>query len=173
MHITLPYNKNQFYSVNAKTGTINWINNINSNITPVIIGKLLFTVSNEGYLFVLDNQGADRIVEYTCSTAFDVSTCSDASSDLALVDGSGTALDASDAFEFSSDGKKLYIADPGNDLIQEYILGAAWDVSSAGHNNTFDISDQEPAARGLAFGDNGRKLYVTGTSDTVWQFNLG
>ncbi len=133
---------------------------------------LFFSTDGET-LFVLDNQGADRIVEYTCSTAFDVSTCSDASSDLALVDGSGTALDASDAFEFSSDGKKLYIADPGNDVIQEYILGAAWDVSSAGHNNTFDISSQEPEARGLAFGENGQKLYVTGTSDTVWQFNLG
>ena len=37
---------------------------------------------------------------------------------------------------------------------------------------TFDISSQEPAARGLAFGENGNKLYVTGTSDTVWQYNL-
>ena len=70
-------------------------------------------------LFVLDNEGADRIVEYTCSVGFDVSECEDASSDLVLIDGSGTALDTSDAFEFSSDGKKLYIADPGNDLIQE------------------------------------------------------
>ena len=124
-------------------------------------------------LFVLDNDGADRIVEYTCSAAFDVSECEDASSDLALVDGAGTALDASDAFEFSSDGTQLYIADPTTDLIQAYTLGNAWDVSSATHTKTFDISSQEPNARGIAFGQNGQKLYVTGTSDTVWQFNLG
>ena len=133
----------------------------------------LFFSTDGTTLFVLDNEGADRIVEYTCSVGFDVSECEDASSDFALIDGSGTALDGSDAFEFSTDGKKLYIADPGNDLIQEYTLGAAWDVSSAGHNNTFDISDQEPAAKGLAFSDNGLHLYVTGTSDIVWQFNLG
>ena len=123
-------------------------------------------------LFVLENEGDDQVIEYTCSTGFDVSTCSHASSDLTLVDGSGTNLDASDAFEFSSDGKTMFIADPGNDLIQQYTLSTAWDVSTARHVDTFDISSQEPNARGLAFGQNGNKLYVTGTSDTVWQYNL-
>ena len=46
-------NKNEFYSIDVKTGTINWINEINSNLTPIIIGNLIFTVSNEGYLYVL------------------------------------------------------------------------------------------------------------------------
>ena len=51
-------NKNEFYSIDLKTGTINWINDINSNITPIIIENLIFTISNEGYLYVLDkNQG--------------------------------------------------------------------------------------------------------------------
>tara|TARA_X000001036_G_C19980931_1_gene522182 strand:- start:4 stop:516 length:513 start_codon:yes stop_codon:yes gene_type:complete len=123
-------------------------------------------------LLVLENQGADMVIEYACSTSFDVSTCAHASSDLTLVDGSGTALDASDAFEFSTDGTTMYIADPTNDTIQQYTLNTAWDVSTANHVNTFDISSQEPEARGLAFGQNGNKLYVTGTSDTVWQYNL-
>ena len=47
-------NKNQFYSIDTKTGTINWINEINSNLTPIINDNLIFTVSNEGYLYVLD-----------------------------------------------------------------------------------------------------------------------
>ena len=51
-------NKNEFYSIDVKTGTINWINEINSNITPIITGNLIFTVSNEGYLIVLEkNKG--------------------------------------------------------------------------------------------------------------------
>ena len=51
-------NKSQFYSIDKITGTINWINEINSNITPVITGNLIFTVSNSGYLFVIDkNKG--------------------------------------------------------------------------------------------------------------------
>ena len=51
-------NKNEFYSVDVKTGITNWINDINSNLTPIIIGNLLFTVSNDGYLHVVEkNKG--------------------------------------------------------------------------------------------------------------------
>ena len=54
-------NKNEFYSVDAKTGTTNWINKINSNITPILIGNLIFTVSNEGYLYVVDKKKGNII----------------------------------------------------------------------------------------------------------------
>ena len=47
-------NKNQFFSIDVKTGTTNWINEINSDITPKIIGNLIFTISNEGYLYVVE-----------------------------------------------------------------------------------------------------------------------
>ena len=50
--------KNEFYSIDAKTGGINWINEINSHIKPILIGDLIFTVSNKGYLYVLEkNKG--------------------------------------------------------------------------------------------------------------------
>jgi len=51
-------NKNEFYSIDIKTGTINWKNEINSNLTPIIIGNLILTVSIEGYLYVVEkNKG--------------------------------------------------------------------------------------------------------------------
>ena len=51
-------NKNEFYSIDVKTGTTNWINEINSNITPIIAKNLIFTVSNDGFLFVIEkNKG--------------------------------------------------------------------------------------------------------------------
>ena len=51
-------NKGEFYSIDILTGTTNWISEINSNITPVITGNLIFTVSNEGYLYVIEkNKG--------------------------------------------------------------------------------------------------------------------
>ena len=51
-------NKNQFYSIDVKTGTTNWINEINSNLTPIVTDNLLFTVSNDGYLYVIEkNRG--------------------------------------------------------------------------------------------------------------------
>jgi outer membrane protein assembly factor BamB len=54
-------NKNEFYSVNVKTGVINWSNKINSNINSVISGNLIFTVSNDGYLFVTEKNTGNII----------------------------------------------------------------------------------------------------------------
>ena len=54
-------NKNEFYSVDVKTGTTNWINEINSNLTPITSGNLIFTVSNEGYLYVVEKNNGNII----------------------------------------------------------------------------------------------------------------
>ena len=54
-------NKNKFYSIDIKTGTINWINEINSNLTPIITGNLVFTVSNNGYLYVVEKKNGNII----------------------------------------------------------------------------------------------------------------
>ena len=56
--IYISNNKNQFYSIDVKTGTTNWISDINSHLTPVIIGNLIFTISNKGLLYVIEkNKG--------------------------------------------------------------------------------------------------------------------
>ena len=49
-------NKNEFFSIDAKTGIIKWTQSINSSLRPTIIESLIFTVSNEGYLFVIDDR---------------------------------------------------------------------------------------------------------------------
>jgi outer membrane protein assembly factor BamB len=54
-------NKNEFYSVDIKTGVTNWINDISSNLTPIIISNLLFTVSNDGYLHVIEKSNGNII----------------------------------------------------------------------------------------------------------------
>ena len=54
-------NKSEFYSVNVKTGIINWANKINSNIQSIISGNLIFTISNEGYLFVTEKETGNII----------------------------------------------------------------------------------------------------------------
>ena len=47
-------NKNQFFSIDIKSGNFNWINKVNSNIRPILVGNFLITVSLEGYLIVID-----------------------------------------------------------------------------------------------------------------------
>ena len=54
-------NKNEFYSIDVKTGTTNWINKINSNLTPILTKDLIFTVSNEGFLFTIQKSTGNTI----------------------------------------------------------------------------------------------------------------
>ena len=54
-------NKNEIYSINLINGILNWKQNINSSVRPVIINDLIFTVSNEGYLFTLDKYSGNII----------------------------------------------------------------------------------------------------------------
>ncbi len=49
-------NKNEFFCIDARTGIIKWTQSINSSLRPTIIESLVFTVSNEGYLFVIDDR---------------------------------------------------------------------------------------------------------------------
>ena len=49
-------NKNEFFSIDARNGIIKWTQSINSSLRPSIIENLIFSVSNEGYLFVIDDK---------------------------------------------------------------------------------------------------------------------
>jgi len=54
-------NKNEFFSLNTSNGFIKWKQNINSTVTPVIIEDNIFTISIEGYLFVIDKTNGNII----------------------------------------------------------------------------------------------------------------
>jgi outer membrane protein assembly factor BamB len=47
-------NKNSFISIDKKSGFINWEQNIDSYLKPLIIENLIFTITNDGLLFVVD-----------------------------------------------------------------------------------------------------------------------
>ena len=54
-------NKNEFYSIDTTTGLINWKNEISSDLKPVIIGNLVITISEKGYLYVVDKKSGNII----------------------------------------------------------------------------------------------------------------
>ncbi|MDB9987190.1 PQQ-binding-like beta-propeller repeat protein [Candidatus Pelagibacter sp.] len=54
-------NKNEFYSIDTTTGLVNWITEISSDLKPVIIGNLVITVSEKGYLYVVDKKSGNII----------------------------------------------------------------------------------------------------------------
>ena len=52
-------NQNSFFSIDKNSGFINWTQNIDSNIKPVIIKELIFTITNDGLLFVVDKSSGN------------------------------------------------------------------------------------------------------------------
>jgi len=54
-------NKNEFYSIDTVTGLINWKTEISSDLKPVVIDKLVITISEKGYLYVVDKQTGNII----------------------------------------------------------------------------------------------------------------
>ena len=57
-------NKNQFFSIDLKTGSFNWKNKINSNLRSSIIGNFLVSITLEGYL-VLTEKKSGNIIRVT------------------------------------------------------------------------------------------------------------
>ena len=54
-------NKNEFYSIDSATGLINWKTEISSDLKPVVIGKLIITISEKGYLYIIDKKSGNII----------------------------------------------------------------------------------------------------------------
>ena len=54
-------NKNQFFSIDIKTGSFNWENKINSNLRSSIVDNYLFSISIEGYLIITEKNSGNII----------------------------------------------------------------------------------------------------------------
>ena len=54
-------NQNEFFSLDAQTGNLNWKQEINSNLRPVIINDLIFTVTLEGYLVIVEKNSGNIV----------------------------------------------------------------------------------------------------------------
>ncbi len=59
--IFLSNNENGFFSLDIKTGILNWKQNINSTLTPTLVDNLIFTITMEGFLVVIDRRQGNII----------------------------------------------------------------------------------------------------------------
>ena len=110
----------------------------------------------------------DKVYEYNLSTAWDVTTASYYQDFLVTPQESSPY-----SLWFKDDGTKMFVVGTSSDAVNEYHLSSAWDVSTANYVRQFDVGNHEASARGLAFKDDGTKMYVTGTvTDVVWSYDI-
>jgi hypothetical protein len=127
---------------------------------------IAFSKSGEK-MFIVGNDG-DEVNEYTLSTAWDVSSAS-------FVD----ALDVSNeditpsGIAFSKSGMKMFIVGANEDSVFEYTLSTAWDVSSASFVDSFSVTSEDTAPRGIAFSKSGEKMFIVGNQgDDINEYTL-
>ncbi len=53
-NIYLSNNRNEFFSINTKNGSVNWMKDISSLLRSTAVGKLIFTISSDGFLVILN-----------------------------------------------------------------------------------------------------------------------
>ena len=121
-------------------------------------------------MYVVGNTGND-VMQYSLSTAWDVSTASFDSVTLSVGSQDGTP----NGLAFSSDGTKLYITGNVNNRIFQYDLSTAWDLSTASYASKSLLTSTaagsgpiEPFMR-----SNGTDFYyLDNDDDTVYQYTL-
>jgi DNA-binding beta-propeller fold protein YncE len=124
--------------------------------------------NNDGTkMFIVDQVGED-VVEYSLSIAFDISTAffvHTFSVSAQETQPSGVA--------FNTDGTKMFVCGFTGDAVYEYDLSTGFDVSSAVYSQTFSVSAQEGFPRGLAFNNDGTKMFIVGNvGDDINEYNL-
>lgn len=122
----------------------------------------------DGTKMYVGGRDADRVHQYSLSTAFDVST---ASYDNVSLDISSKEASLTSIF-FDTAGEKLFILGYTSDSFHQYNLSSAYDLTTASFVSTLAT----PAgALGASVSPDGTKVYVTNTStpDSVYQYSTG
>jgi sugar lactone lactonase YvrE len=132
-----------------------------------------FTFRPDGTRLYMIGITGDDINQYDLSTAWDIGTAG-ASATRALVP-LVAALTTPTSVVFKDDGTKCYVLNSGNDVIYQFSLGTAWDVSGAFtyDNVSLTTSTQEATPIGIFIGNNGADLYVSGTiGDNIVRYTM-
>jgi len=117
------------------------------------------TLSPDGTVLHVIDQPGDRILRYTLSTPYEVSTGT-----YSLAYNLTTPLITSPiGMGISSDGTKMFICDGTTDIVYMYNLSTAFDVSTATYSNdSFSLSGYNPNSFGIS--PTGNRIYWTFSS---------
>ncbi len=130
--------------------------------------------NNDGTkMYVAGNEKSDanpgEVNEYTLDTPFVITSgvthinTEDLNSDHSYIDG----------IVFNYDGTKMYTTDSEDNVINQYKLTTAFDISTLSLQGTLDLSNYGiEGGRETAFSSDGSKMFVVDEAEVVFEFNL-
>jgi sugar lactone lactonase YvrE len=116
-------------------------------------------------VFVLDT-GAGKVIQYTLSTPWNIST--------AITDSVEVTISSENGLFFKPDGTRFYVIGSGTDIVRQYNLPSAWDLTGATSSTSFYVGSQNSGMQSLSFKADGTKMYAYGNGSTrgLYQYSL-
>ena len=130
------------------------------------------TFNPDGTRMFIAGFSANRVIQYTLSTPFDISEATFLTNSFCNI--GGEALDGTN-IEFNSDGTKFFLTDMEDDDVEIYSLTTAYDVSTcvSQGNKSFTL-DSSPNLRAITFSNDGKNIYLLDRASNghVFQYSL-
>ena len=151
-----------------------WLDFSNQNVSTT----RSFTFSTDGTkVYTCESAGGNDnyVLEFSLSTAWDLSTASYVQKDSTTFSGFGDGYIR--GLTFSTDGTKLITTHSSNTYIYQYDLSTAWDISTlsaySGNKSYYQHTGSFSAYGGnIQWKSDGSKYYVLGASDeTIHEFD--
>ena len=120
-------------------------------------------------IYVGDNSG-DRVLQYSLSTAWDISSMSYDSKNLDT-----TAQDSlQSGFFIKDDGTKVFTVGTSTNTVYQYTMSTAWDMSTATYDSkSLSVSAQDITAQDVVLTPDGTTLFMLGDQgNDVNQYTL-
>lgn len=126
-------------------------------------------ISTDGSKMIMISDSNDEFSTINLSTAYDITTGTQASKDLSI----SAKDDYPGAVSCSNDGTKYWFIGRGGDKVYEYTLTTPWDCTTGSFTREFSVSGQDGSGMGLSFSRDGEYMYIAGnTNNKVFSYTL-
>lgn len=134
---------------------------------PTTTPQSFFIGNNGTKLYIV---GTYIIYQYTLTNPWEISPSVDDGVTFSVLSQENSV----DGLFFNDDGSKMYVIGSTTDKVFSYTLSVPWNVASATYDEIeFSVSAQDGTTEGIAFKDDGSKMYMIGsTTDTAYQYSL-
>lgn len=123
----------------------------------------------DGLRMYVSTPGPDNIHEYAMTVAWDLDT-------LSLTQAKNISAQDNDPNHifFKPDGLQAYVAGGENNVIYQFSLSVAWDISTMTIVRAFNVSAQTTILHGVSFDPTGARMYIGGRPTPIgfYRYNL-
>ncbi len=148
---TASVNSSQNYSVSSNTTSVTGM-----------------SFNNDGTKMYVCSYSPSSIFQYNLSTAFQPNTASYAA-ELSVSSQDSNPRQV----QFNTDGTKMFMLGYTGKDITEFTLSTGFNINTAGSPTTFSVNSQDTDPFGLAFNNDGTKMFVSGAqNDKIYEYTL-